>query len=83
MYLRITYCPVIKMRTMKTNNPISELDDLNPPAEVTKLTIELSTIRAITISIIIIKILLLPILSINQGAPIQGGQNLLTISTMA
>jgi hypothetical protein len=49
------YCPTPKTRTIKTKSAISETDDLSPPAEVTTLIIEVSTIIAMIIRIMTMK----------------------------
>ena len=60
MKARITYCPIAKTITIKMNSAISGTEDLRPPAEVTMLIIDVSTIIAMIMKIMIMKIPVLP-----------------------
>jgi hypothetical protein len=60
MKLMIIYCPIPKTKTKKINREISKARDLSPPADVTMLIIDVSTIIAMIIKIIIMKIPVLP-----------------------
>ena len=64
MKFRMTYCPTAKTRINIVNRVISESPDPIPPAEVTILTIDVSTTIATVAKIITMKTLILPNLRI-------------------
>jgi hypothetical protein len=60
MKFRMIYCPIPKIRVNIINSVISETPDPIPPAEVTILTIDVSTTIAIVVKTTTMKTLVLP-----------------------